>query len=61
MPVPPNKKPLVEIVHSLVESGVLNEGVPCVPVSLFRFRKGVKVKIVAESQISTEGHPSIIA
>ena len=37
LPVPPSKKRLVEIDRSLVESGVLNEGVPCVPVSLVRF------------------------
>ena len=35
---------------SLVESGVLKEGVPCVPVSLYRFHKGVKVEIVAQSR-----------
>ena len=50
LPVPPNKKRLVEIDRSLVESGVLNEGVPCVPVSLVRFHKGVKVEIVAQSR-----------
>ena len=31
MPVPPNKKHLIEIDRSLVESGVLNEDVLCVP------------------------------
>ena len=49
-PVPPNKKRLVEIDRSLVESGVLKQGVPCVPVSLYRFHKGVKVEIVAQSR-----------
>ena len=43
MPVPPNNKCLIEIDCFLVESGVLNEGVPCVPISFVRFHKGVKV------------------
>ena len=37
------KKCLIEIDCSLVERGVLNEGVLSVPVSLVRFHKGVKV------------------
>ena len=50
MPMPPNKKRLAEIDNSLVRSGVLNEGVPCVPVKLLRFHKGVRVEIVAQSR-----------
>ena len=50
MPVPPSKKRLVEIDRSLVETGVLNEGVPCVPVKLNRFQNGVLVEIEAHSR-----------
>ena len=34
MPVPPNKKRLIDIDRFLVESSVLNEDVPCVPVEI---------------------------
>lgn len=49
IPVPSNKKRLVEIDRSLVESGALNEGVPCVPVELSRFQNGVRVESEAHS------------
>ena len=47
MPVPPNKRRLVEIDRSLVENGTLKEGIPCVPVKVMRFRKGERVEIEA--------------
>ena len=50
VPVPPNKKRLVEIDQSMVESGTLNEGVPCVPVKLSRFQNGLRVEIEAHSR-----------
>ena len=45
MPVPPNKRKLKEIDASLVESGHLNIGIPCVPVEIQRQFKG-KVKVI---------------
>ena len=45
MPVPPNKRKLKEIDTSLVESGHLNIGIPCVPVEIQRQFKG-KVKVI---------------
>ena len=50
IPAPPSKKKLVEIDRSLVDSGVLKEGVPCVPVKLRRFRCGVQVEIEAHGR-----------
>ena len=45
MPVPPNKRKLKEIDASLVESGHLNIGIPCVPVEIQRQFKG-KIKVI---------------
>ena len=45
MPVPPNKRKLKEIDASLVESGRLNIGIPCVPIEIQRQFKG-KVKVI---------------
>ena len=50
MSVPPNKKHLLAIDLSMVDSGTLNEGVPCVPVRLNRFQDGVHVEIEAHSR-----------
>ena len=50
MPVPPNKKRLLAIDRSMVASGTLNEGLPCVPVKLNRIRDGVCVEITAYSR-----------
>ena len=49
MLVPPNNKRLLAIDQSMVDSGTLNEGVPCVPVKLNRFRDGLRVEIQAHS------------
>ena len=45
MSVPPNERKLKEIDASLVESGHLNIGIPCVPVEIQRQFKG-KVKVI---------------
>ena len=45
MPVPPNKRKLKEIEASLVESGHLNIGIPCVPIEIQRQFTG-KVKVI---------------
>ena len=50
MPVPPNKKKLVKIDASLVESGQLKIGIPCVPVSMKRRIKGEIRVIEAQSR-----------
>ena len=50
VPVPPNKRRLVDIDRSLVQSGVLNEGIPCIPITLVRYHKGETVEIVAQSR-----------
>ena len=47
MPASPSKKHLVKIDRSLAETGMLNEGVPCVPVKQCRFQNGVLVEIKA--------------
>lgn len=49
LPVPPNKKCLLDIQRSIMNSGALNEGVPCVPVKLNRFQNGMCVEIEAYS------------
>ena len=48
VPVPPNKRRLVDIDRSLVQSGVLNEGIPCIPITLVRYHKGERVETVAQ-------------
>ena len=50
MPVPPNKKKLAKIDASLVESGQLKIGIPCVPVSMKRRIKGEIRVIEAQSR-----------
>ena len=50
MPAPPSKKRLVKMDRAMVENGILNEGLPCVPVKLNRFRNGVCVEIEAYSR-----------
>ena len=50
VPVPPNKRRLVDIDRSLVQSGVLNEGIPCIPITLVRYNKGERVETVAQSR-----------
>ena len=48
--VPPPKKRLVEHDRLMVDSGILKEGLPCVPVKLRRFRDGVAVEIEAHGR-----------
>ena len=48
--VAPSKKRLTELDRSLVESGTLKEGVPCIPVKIRRFQNGEPVEIEATSR-----------
>lgn len=62
MPAPPNKKRLAEIDHSLVCSGVLNEGCAMHSLAVVEIsQRCTSGNYGLESQISTEGCPQIIA
>ena len=50
MQAPPSKKQLVKLDRTMVENGILSEGVPCVPVKLNRFHNSSFVEIEAHSR-----------